>query len=78
MKKNIFEYNRVLKPICGVLTKHNCRKVIGWNENFLNKYYETIDEADVYYKCKICGYVYFNHTPTKKELEFIKKNENND
>ena len=25
------------------------------------------------YKCKICGWVYFNHNPSKEDLQYIKK-----
>ena len=69
--KDIFDYNRFLKPICRVLTNHRHRKLIGWQESFsVNKnpkYY------DFYYKCKICGYVYFNNKPSADDLEHIKE-----
>ena len=66
--KDIFNYNRVLKPICEKLTDHKHRRLIGWKNG-----YKYANRHDFYYKCKICGYVFFNHKPTKKDLEFIKK-----
>ena len=71
--KDIFNYNRVLKPICEKLTDHKHRRLIGWDESFSKNGYKYANRHDFYYKCKICGYVFFNHKPTKKDLEFIKK-----
>ena len=71
-KEEIFSYNKFLKPICSLITKHNHRRLIGWDEGFEQGGYKYANRHDFYYKCKICGYVYFNHKPTKEELEFIK------
>jgi len=75
MAKDIFNYNRFLKPLCDKLTNHKHRKLIGWSENF--KVGDRLRDYDFYYKCKICGYVFFNHSPNEKELEFIKEYDKN-
>ena len=71
--KDIFDYNRLLKPICERLTHHKYRKLTGWDESFSKNNYKYPNRHDFYYKCKICGYVFFNHKPTKEDLEYIKK-----
>lgn len=73
MSKNIFGYNHLLKPICEKLTNHRYRKLTGWEQSFSNGDYKYANRHDFYYKCRICGYFFFNHKPTKKELEYIKK-----
>lgn len=75
MKKedsNIFKYNKVLKPICGLFTKHNRRRILGWSDNID---YNNLSKSDYYYKCKVCGYVYFNNNPSKEDIEFIRSYE---
>jgi hypothetical protein len=75
MKKNkdIFRYNRLLKPICEKITDHKHRKLVGWDASFSNGGYKYANRHDFYFKCKVCGYVYFNNTPRKEELEYIKE-----
>ena len=72
-KKDIFKYNRILKPICEKLTYHKYREIVGCTNNFVDRGYKYPNRSDFYYKCKICGYLYFNNHPTKKEIEKIKK-----
>ena len=73
MSKDIFKYNKLLKPICEKLTNHKYRELTGWDESFSNNNYKYANRHDFYYKCKICGYCFFNHNPSKKDLEIIKK-----
>lgn len=75
MAKDIFSYNRLLKPICDKLTNHKHRKLIGWDKSF--KVGDRLRDYDFYYKCKICGYVFFNHSPREDELKFIKEHDEN-
>lgn len=77
-KRDIFSYNRVIKPICGLLTNHRYRKLIGWDDSFSKDGYKNVHNHDFYYKCKICGWTYFNHTPRLEELEFIKERDKNE
>lgn len=72
--KDIFKYNKLLKPICEKLTDHKHRELVGWDESFGTKdNYKYANRHDFYYKCKICGYLYFNHKPSLKDLEYIKE-----
>ena len=72
-KKELFQTRWWLKPICGLITNHKHRKLIGWGQSFSDGGYKYPNRHDFYYKCKICGYVFFNHKPTKEDLEFIKE-----
>lgn len=72
-KKNIFDYNRLLKPICELLTNHKHCKLISWTDDFYRRNYKYPNRSDFYYKCKICGYVFFNHNVSKENLEKIKQ-----
>ena len=72
-KKNPWDYNRFLKPICECLTNHKYHKLFAWTEGFSKGGYKYPNRHDFYYKCKICGYVFFNHHVNKKDLEFIKE-----
>lgn len=72
--KDIFSYNKCLAGICVMLSNHKHRKLIGWDESFETNNFKRPDQYDFYYKCKICGYVFFNHKPTLQELNFIKNN----
>lgn len=76
MSKNIFSYNRFLKPICGLLTNHRHKKLISWTSSFSTGGYKYMNRNDFYYKCKICGYVFFNHHVSDKDLEYIKRYDN--
>lgn len=73
MNKDIFNYNKLLKPICELITNHKHRRVIGWDKSYSDNNYKYANRHDFYYKCKCCGYVFFNHKPTKEEIEYIKK-----
>ena len=72
-EKSEFDYNRFLKPICEVLTDHKHRKLIAWDEPFSDGGCKYPNRHDFYYKCKVCGYVFFNHKPRKEDLKFIKE-----
>lgn len=74
--KDVFKYHKCLKPICQLITKHKYRKLIGWGENFEENGYVHPEEHDFYYKCKICGWVFFNHNISDKDLEKIKNGKN--
>lgn len=73
MKKNIFRHNRLIKPICEKITNHRYSRLIGWTESFSKSGYKYANRNDFHYKCKICGYVYFNHRVSNKDLEYIKR-----
>lgn len=75
--KDIFNYNRLLKPICDKLTGHSHRRLIGWDDSFSKCGYKHHERHDFYYKCKICGYTYFNNRPKKEDLEYIKEYDKN-
>lgn len=74
-EKDIFEYNRLLKPICKLFTNHTKkRKLISWDASFnKDSGYKYANRHDFYYKCKYCGWVYFNNKPTEEDIEYIKK-----
>jgi hypothetical protein len=73
MSKNIFSYNRFISPICKKLTHHKHRRLISWDKSFSNNNYRHPNKHDFYYKCKICGYVFFNNKPSVEELNYIKE-----
>ena len=58
MSKDIFSYNKFLKPICEKITNHKHKKLIAWDENFSTGNYKYANRHDFYYKCKICGYIF--------------------
>lgn len=69
MEINEFRYNRLLKPICEKLTKHKYRKLIFWDKTFSDNGCKYPNRYNFYYKCKICGYTFFNHKISKENLE---------
>ena len=71
--KDIFKYNRILKPICEKITNHKHKRLIGWTNSFSERGYKYANRADFHYKCKICGYIFFNHEVNERDLEFIKE-----
>lgn len=73
MKKDIFDYNRFLKPMCELITKHKDRKLISWDASFSEGGYKYPNRHDFYYKCNKCGYVFFNHKPSKEDIAYIKQ-----
>ena len=75
MKKSIFNYNEFLEPICKLLTNHKHCKYIGCTQDFIDRGYKYPNRSDFYYKCKICGYVFFNHKISKEDLEKLKRGE---
>ena len=77
MSKDIFSYNRFISSVCKKLTKHKHRKLILWDESFSRNNYRHPNKHDFYYKCKICGYVFFNNKPSVEELEYIKEFDKN-
>lgn len=72
-KKTEWDYNSFLKPICGLLTNHRHKRLIAWSAPFSENGYRYANRYDFYYKCKICGWVYFNHSLSKEDLQYIKK-----
>ena len=70
--KDIFNYNRLLKPICERLTHHKHRELISWTDDFVKRGFKYPNRSDFYYKCKICGWTFFNHKVSKEDLEYIK------
>ena len=72
MNKDIFKYNRLLKPICQKLTDHKHRRLISWSAAFEENGFKYANRYDFYYKCNVCGYVFFNHKVSKEDLEYIK------
>ena len=72
-KKNPWDYNRFLKPICEVFTNHRHKKLFTWDESFSTGGYKYANRHDFYYKCNICGYVFFNNHISPEDLEYIKK-----
>lgn len=76
-KKDIFDYNALLKPFCKFFTNHKHRRLISWDSSFSEGGYKYANRHDFYYKCKICGYVFFNHHVSKEDLEYIKNYDRN-
>ena len=72
-QKDIWKYNSFLKPICEALTDHKHKELIAWDSSFGEGGYRYANRHDFYYKCKICGYVFFNHKVSAKDLAFIMK-----
>lgn len=72
MSRDIFNYHRCLKPICQLLTKHRHRKLIGCSDDFIERKYSSPEDSEFYYKCKICGWVFFNNKINNKDLEKLK------
>ena len=72
-RKNIFNYNRFLKPICGILTHHKHCTFIGCDNSFITNGYKYPNRYDFYYKCNICGYIFFTHNISKEDLEKLKE-----
>ena len=68
-----FEYNRFLEPICRIITHHRPHRLIAWDESFRKGGCKYPNRHDLYYKCKICGYVFFNHHVSEKDLQYIKE-----
>ncbi len=71
--KDIFEYKAWLKPICEILTNHRHKRLISWDASFSENGYKYPNRHDFYYKCKVCGLVFFNNKPSKEDLEYIKE-----
>lgn len=62
-----------LKPICEKITNHKHKELIMWTDDFRRRGFKYPNRSDFHYKCKICGYVFFNHKVNEKDLEKIKK-----
>ena len=73
MGKDTFKTRWWIKPICERITKHRHRELISCTEDFVKRGYKYPNRSDFYYKCKICGYVFFNHKVSKEDIEKIKK-----
>ena len=73
--KGIFNYNSFLKPICEKLTNHKYARILGCDKSFVDGGFKYPNRHDFYYKCKICGYVYFHHKPTKEDIEWLREQE---
>lgn len=69
---NIFKH-KWYKPICEKITNHKYCKLISYTKDFEDRGFKYPNRSDFYYKCKICGYVFFNHHISKEDLEKIKK-----
>ena len=78
MKKlDLFEVRWWLKPLCGLVTNHKHKRLIFYSDNFRQRGFKYPNRADFHYKCKICGYVFFNHHINKEDLEMIKERDGN-
>lgn len=71
--KNPWDYNSFLKPICGAFTDHRHHKLLAWDASFSDGGYKYANRHDFYYKCKLCGYVFFNNHVSDEDLEYIKE-----
>ena len=72
-RENVWKYNRFLKPICEAFTDHKHCKLIAWDSSFGEGGYRYANRHDFYYKCKICGWTFFNHHVSPEDLEYIKR-----
>lgn len=68
----LFHVRWWLKPICEKLTNHKHNKLVMWDSDFEERDYKYPNRSAFYYKCNICGYVFFNHHISKEDLEKIK------
>ena len=73
MAKSLFEYNRLLKPICEKITGHRHCRLLSCTQSFIDNGYKNPEQNDFYYKCKICGYLFFNHSISDKDIAKIKE-----
>ena len=71
--RNVFSEIRFLVPICEKLTGHKHRRFIGCTKKFIDSGYKYPNRNDFYYKCKICGCVFFTHKISKEDIEKIKQ-----
>ena len=72
MSKDLFHYSSFFKPICEHFTNHKYNKLILWQKSFGDFGYKNPNKHDFYYKCIICGYVFFHNHPSKEDIEYIK------
>ena len=70
----LFHVRWWLKPICEKLTNHKHNKLVMWDSDFEERGCKYPNRSNFYYKCNICGYLFFNHHISKEDLEKIKKN----
>lgn len=76
-KKDLFDNISWLVPICEKITNHKHRIFLGCDEGFIKSGYKYQNRHDFYYKCKICGEVFFNHKINEQDLQKLKERENN-
>lgn len=66
-------HERWYAPICKKLTNHKYNKLVLWSEDFVKRGFKYPNRSEFYYKCKICGYLFWNNHISKDDLEKIKK-----
>lgn len=69
----IFHYNRLISKICDLITHHKNRELVSWDKSFSDSGYKYPNRHDFYYKCRTCGYLFFNNTISKEDLNYIKQ-----
>jgi len=62
-----------LIPICEKLTHHKHCRFVGCDEDFIKGGYKYQNRHDFFYKCKICGDVFFTHKIRQDDLEKLKE-----
>lgn len=72
-KQDVFNTISWLVPICEKITHHRFKKFVGCDNSYIRGNYKYANRHDFYYKCRICGEVYFNHKINEKDLAELKK-----
>lgn len=62
-----------LVPLCEKITNHKYNKLVFYTQRFVDDGFKYPNRNDFHYKCRICGYLFFNHKISPKNLEKIKK-----
>lgn len=74
MSKDPFKhYISWLAPICEKTTHHRYNRFLGCDEDFIKGGYKYQNRHDFYYKCKICGEVFFTHKIKPDDLQKLKE-----
>lgn len=72
-KDDIFDSIEWLVPICERMTQHRNCVFIGCDEGFIKGGYKYQNRHDFYYKCKLCGLVFFTHKIGDEDLKKLKE-----